>query len=233
MPRRPRLDLPGIPQHIVQRGNNRAACFFCDDDRFTYLDRLASYARRSAVDVHAYVLMTNHVHVLATPQRHGAISTLMQDLGRDYVRLVNSAHKRSGTLWEGRFHSCLIDTDRYFLACMRYIEANPVRACITDDAARYFWSSYRSNALGKPSAMLVPHAAYLALGQAPADRRAAYRNLFASAPNPEIEIALRVHTRQRAAWGSAEFQQRIATVLGRTVSASLPGRPRQARNNGI
>ena len=227
MPRRRRLDLPGVPQHIVQRGNNRGACFFCDDDRFTYLDRLAHHARRLSVEVHAYVLMTNHVHVLATPQQHGAISSLMQDLGRDYVRLVNAAHRRSGTLWEGRFYSCLIDTDRYLLACMRYIESNPVRACIVEDAARYYWSSHRSNALGRASALIVPHAVYVALGPTAPERCAAYRALFASAAMAGDEEALRIHTRQRAAWGSSEFQQKVEAAVGRKVSASLPGRPRR------
>ncbi len=217
----------------MQRGNNRGACFFSDDDRFAYLDRLAHHANRLGVDVHAYVLMTNHVHVLATPQRHGAISTYMQDLGRDYVRLVNSAHRRTGTLWEGRFHSCLIDTDRYLLTCMRYIEFNPVRAGIVTDAAAYAWSSYRSNAQGQTSAMLRPHAVYLALGDSMPERCAAYRSLFALPHDPEEENALRLHTQQRAAWGSVDFQRQIAAVLGREVAACPPGRRRRTPLNGI
>jgi putative transposase len=233
MPRRRRLDLPGIPQHVVQRGNNRGACFFSDGDRFAYLDRLAHYAKRLAVEVHAYVLMTHHVHLLATPQRHGAISTLMQDLGRDYVRLVNSAHRRTGTLWEGRFHSCLVDTDRYLLTCMRYIELNPVRAGMVQDAADYIWSSHRSNALERVGAVLKPHAVYLALGGTAPERCAAYRDLFASLPDPDEENALRLHTRQGAAWGSAGFQREIAAALGRAVTASPPGRPRRTPLNGI
>ena len=233
MPRRCRLDLPGIPQHIVQRGNNRGACFFSDDDRVAYLDRLSHHADRLSVDVHAYVLMTNHVHLLATPQRHGAASTLMQDLGRDYVRLVNCAHRRSGTLWEGRFHSCLVDTDRYLLACMRYIESNPNRAGMVIDAADYRWSSFRSNALGKVSPLLVPHEVYCALGASAFERCAAYRVLFASARDAEDENALRLHTRQRAAWGSLDFQRKVALALGRKVTASAPGRPRRNLDNGI
>ena len=233
MPRRCRLDLPGIPQHIVQRGNNRGACFFCDDDRVAYLDRLNHHAGRLSVEVHAYVLMTNHVHLLATPQRNGAASTLMEDLGRDYVRLVNCAHRRSGTLWEGRFHSCLVDTDRYLLACMRYIESNPSRAGMVIDAAHYRWSSFQTNAFGQASTLLVPHEVYRALGANALERCAAYRVLFASACDPADEDALRLHTRQRAAWGSLEFQRKVGSALGRRVTASAPGRPRRNLDNGI
>jgi len=233
MPRRRRLDLPGIPQHIVQRGNNRGACFFCDDDRFAYLDRVKHHANRLAVDVHAYVLMTNHVHMLATPQRLGAISTWMQDVGRDYVRLVNSARRRTGTLWEGRFHSCLVDTDRHLLTCMRYIEFNPVRAGMVTDATDYTWSSCRANALGQLNALLKPHATYLALGGSVPERCAAYRGLFALTRDLEEENTLRLHTQQRAAWGSVDFQRRVAAALGREVAASSPGRPRRTLLNGI
>jgi putative transposase len=157
----------------------------------------------------------------------------MQDHGRDYVRLVNCAHRRSGTLWEGRFHSCLVDTDGYLLSCMRYIESNPVRARMATDAADYHWSSFRSNALGQLSALLTPHAVYLALGGTALERCAAYQALFASARDAEDENALRVHTRQRAAWGSLDFQRRISTALGRKVTASPPGRPRRKADNGI
>jgi putative transposase len=233
MPRRRRLDLPGIPQHIVQRGNNRGVCYFSDDDRCAYLDRLSHHARRLEVDVHAYVLMTNHVHLLATPRRYGAISTLMQDLGRDYVRLVNAANRRTGTLWEGRFHSCLIDSDRYLLICMRYIELNPVRARIVTDPADYAWSSHGSNALERASALLTAHDVYRALGGSARERCATYRALFAAAPDPEEENALRLHTRQRAAWGTERFQRKVAAALGRQVTANPPGRPRRAPLNGI
>lgn len=233
MPRRRRIDLPGIPQHIVQRGNNRGVCFFSDEDRRAYLDRLAHHAGRLDVELHAYVLMTNHVHLLATSWRHGGVSTLMQDLGRDYVRLVNAAYRRTGTLWEGRFHACLIDSERYLLACMRYIELNPVRAGMVDDPSEYFWSSYRANAQGRPDLLITQHDTYRALGTSAPERSAAYRVLFASALDPDDEQALRLHTRQRATWGSERFQREIAAALGRRVTANPPGRPRRTEINGI
>jgi len=233
MPRRRRIDLPGIPQHIVQRGNNRGVCFFSDEDRRAYLDRLAHHAGRLDVAVHAYVLMTNHVHLLATSRRHGGVSTLMQDHGRDYVRLVNAAYRRTGTLWEGRFHACLIDSERYLFACMRYIELNPVRAGMVCDPSEYCWSSYVANALGLSDSLVTAHETYRVLGASAQERSAAYRALFASALDPDDEQALRVHTRQRAAWGSERFQREIAAALGRPVAANPPGRPRRPEINGI
>lgn len=233
MPRRRRIDMPGIPQHVVQRGNNRGVCFFTDDDRYAYLDRLMHHAAKLTIEVHAYVLMTNHVHLLLTPRRHGAVSTLMQDLGRDYVQLVNAAYHRSGTLWEGRFHSCLIDSERYLLTCMRYIELNPIRAGVASSPENYHWSSFRSNALGRQSSMLTPHSAYCALGASTQECCAAYLALFASALDAEDVQALRRHTQQRAAWGTERFQQEIAAMLGRPVAAVPRGRPPRVRVNGI
>ena len=225
MPRRRRIDLPHIPQHIVQRGNNRGACFFCEDDRLGYLDLLSRHARRLSVKLHAFVLMTNHVHLLATPQHHGAVSTLMQDLGREYVRTVNGAHRRTGTLWEGRFHACLVQSERYLLSCMRYIELNPVRAGMVDDPASYRWSSYRTNALNESSAVTTPHAAYVQLGTTVDERCASYRTLFCAEPDADDALALRAHTKQSAAWGSESFQREIEATLGRRVTVRPPGRP--------
>ena len=128
MPRPNRLNLPGVPQHVTQRGNNRQACFFEDADYRLYLSLLAAACQRHQCTVHAYVLMTNHVHLLITPQFAQGVSLLMRDLGRDYVRQVNQAYRRTGTMWEGRFKSSLVDSEDYCLACYRYIELNPVRA---------------------------------------------------------------------------------------------------------
>jgi putative transposase len=230
MPRRRRLDLPNVPQHIVQRGNNRGACFFCDDDRLAYLMLLSRHARRLGVDVHAYVLMTNHVHLLVTPRAHGAVSTLMQDIGREYVRTVNSVHRRTGTLWEGRFHACLVESERYLLTCMRYIELNPVRAGMVDEASCYRWSSHRANALNESSDLIAAHHVYLALASSDADRCAAYRALFRTAPNNDEMQALRRHTRQRAAWGGERFQREVECALGRKAFANARGRPRRPVN---
>lgn len=178
MARLPRLCLPGVPQHVVQRGNNRHACFFTDQDYPRFLDTLQHSAERFEVKVHAYVLMTNHVHLLLTHARAGAVSRMMQSLGRSYVRYVNEHYQRSGTLWEGRFKSTLVDTERYFLAVSRYIELNPVRAGMVEHPMNYPWSSYRSNALGESTELLTPHPCYLTLGGSDHQRQVCYRGLF-------------------------------------------------------
>lgn len=181
MSRPPRLSLPGLPQHIVQRGNNRCACFITDADRAAYLARLRELCLRHSVAVHAFVLMSNHVHLLATPACADGISRLMHGLGSWYVRHFNRSHERSGTLWEGRFWSSVIQCPRYLLAVSRYIELNPVRAGMVRHPADYVWSSYRMNGMGYHIQLLSPHAEYLALGATPQARRSAYRRLFGMA----------------------------------------------------
>ncbi|PTA73523.1 MULTISPECIES: transposase [unclassified Stenotrophomonas] len=160
MPRPPRIDAPGYPQHVVQRGNNRQPVFFTDGDHVAYLRLLCQHADQQHCRVHAYVLMDNHVHLLATPDVSGGLSRMMQAVSRTYVRRVNDRQGRTGTLWEGRFHSTLVDTDRYLLACQRYIELNPVRAGRVARPGDYRWSSYRANAHGRPNALLKPHSAF-------------------------------------------------------------------------
>jgi len=147
MARLPRIELPDIPQHIIQRGNNHSFCFGSNEDFSAYLYWLKEYSKKYCVDIHARVLMTNHVHLLCTPRKPKAISQLMQSLGRRYVQYFNYTYKRTGTLWEGRFKSCVIDEDSYLLHVYRYIELNPVRASMVTDPSDYIWSSYRINAL--------------------------------------------------------------------------------------
>ncbi|CAA0114175.1 Uncharacterised protein [Halioglobus japonicus] len=157
MPRLPRLYAPGCAHHIIQRGNNRADCFFENADRVRYLEFLAEASVKNRVAIHAYVLMTNHVHLLVSPDTPESCGKMMQSLGRRYVRLINDRYKRSGTLWEGRYKSTLVDTDAYFFAVSRYIEMNPVRAGIATAPQEYPWSSYPANALGKRNSLLTPH----------------------------------------------------------------------------
>jgi len=178
MARMPRIDVPGAPQHLIARGNNRAACFLTDQDRHVYLRYLAEAADDCACAIHAYVLMTNHVHLLATGHEPRAISRLMQSIGRRYARYFNHVHERTGTLYEGRFKSSLIDSDAYFLTVMRYVELNPVRAGLADHPVRFRWSSFRANASGAPAKPLTPHALYLELGGANSDRARHYQRLF-------------------------------------------------------
>ena len=155
MPRKSRMYLPTIPCHVVSRGNNRDACFYADEDYLFYLECLGDACDKYAVALHAYVLMTNHVHLLLTPRDELGISRVMQSVGRRYVQYINYTYRRSGTLWEGRHKASLIDADRYLLACYRYIELNPVRANMVVDPADYRWSSYRVNAGLQPRRRLI------------------------------------------------------------------------------
>lgn len=178
MPRLPRYAPSELPSHIIQRGNNRQPCFADDQDRAVYHACLEEASRRYCVDVHAMVLMTNHAHLLVTPRGSGSVSAMMQALGRDYVSWFNKRHTRTGTLWEGRFRSFVIESETYLLRCYRYIELNPVRAGIVTEPGQYSWSSYRQNAWGYASSVIVQHPVYLALGKSPDERRAQYRALF-------------------------------------------------------
>ena len=178
MPRKPRFQLPGIPQHIIQRGNNRDPCFYSEEDYTRYLEDLKDALDRNNCALHAYVLMTNHVHLLVTPFTDHGISHMMQDLGRKYVQYINHTYKRSGTLWEGRYKSSLIDSEAYLLTCMRYIELNPVRASMVTHPADYKWSSYRFNTQGEDNPILTSHPHYIALDAKDTDRLHAYRELF-------------------------------------------------------
>src|SRR5437016_8108974 len=177
MPRHPRITMAEVPVHIIQRGNNRSACFHADDDYGLYLAHLRELAAGFECAVHAYCLMTNHVHLLLTPQRAEGCALLMKHLGQRYVQHVNRTYRRSGTLWEGRFRSCLTDSEHYLLACHRYIELNPVRAAIVRHPRQYRWSSYRVNAEGKASDLIMPHEQYRRLGRSAQARRQAYREL--------------------------------------------------------
>lgn len=226
MPRAPRLDVPGYPRHVVQRGNDRQACFLRHRDRLAYLGALQDALRTCDCRLHAYVLMDNHVHLLVTPEREGGLWRMMQSLGRRYVRWFNDVHRRTGTLWEGRYKDCLVESDRYLLACQRYIELNPVRAGIAASPGDWHWSSYAANAWGKADPLLSPHPTYLALGADPGRRFEAYRGLF-QAPGLATETDLiRRHTASRRALGSERFVQDISRRLGRPAAAGQAGRPR-------
>jgi putative transposase len=195
MPRRARAVLPGFALHVVQRGINRNPCFLNDSDFAAYLKLLSEFSTRFNCAVHAYCLMTNHVHLLLTPQTADSCSLLMKNLGQCYVQRVNHRLGRSGTLWEGRFHSCLVNTDGYVLACYRYIELNPVRAGMVSSPEQYRWSSYATNAHGIPNALLTAHSAYEALAEQSDLRAHAYKDLCTSAPAPFIVEEIRKATR--------------------------------------
>ena len=227
MPRRARLALPNVPLHIIQRGNNRQACFYAEEDYRFYLDWLREHADKIGCQIHAYVLMTNHVHLLISAERPDAPGVLMKALGQRYVQYVNRTYRRSGTLWEGRFRSCLTQEESYLLACQRYIELNPVRADMVTHPAEYRWSSYRGNAQGEPDGLLKPHSLYLALGEDAASREAAYRELFRYELEPGLVDEIRRATNGNYALGNAAFAEQVTSALGRRAVPGKSGRPRR------
>jgi REP-associated tyrosine transposase len=225
MPRRARLRIADAPLHIIQRGNNRSVCFFADHDYGCYLHHLGELSARYACSIHAYVLMTNHVHLLLTPRRPDGASLLMKHLGQRYVQYVNRVYERSGTLWEGRFRSSIVQAEAYLLRCQRYIELNPVRAGMVDSPGAYRWSSFAANALGRIDRLVTPHPVFLALGAHEARRRKAYLELFRS----ELESAeleeIRLSANAGYALGNERFRKEIALALGRRAGPGKPGRP--------
>lgn len=225
MPRQPRIDLPGIAQHVIQRGNDRQPCFFTELDYQRYRTELRELALRADVAIHAYVLMTNHVHLLMTPAESGQISWLMQALGRRYVRHVNDRYHRTGTLWEGRYKSCPVGDHPHLLQCARYIELNPVRAAMVAEPGHYAWTSYRLTAHGANDPLVQPHPAYLQLGETPRERQTTWRALVMQAVPPEETEAIRRHLQRQHAFGPDRFRKAIEAQLGRSCGPRRIGRP--------
>ena len=213
MARLPRLYMQGCPQHIIQRGNNRQACFFAEEDYIFYLDKLLKSSEKYKVAIHAFVLMTNHVHLLATPREASSISLMMQSVGRSYVGYVNHTYERTGTLWEGRYKSTLVNSEQYLLTVSRYIELNPVRAVMVEHAAEYPWSSYQSNAVGKEIKLITPHPLYLQLGAVPSQRQERYRSLFDGHMPAHTLDEIRDATNKGWVLGNNQFQQQVELAL--------------------
>jgi len=213
--RLPRYVLPGQPQHVIQRGNNRCAMFAAAVDYRVFLNCLTTACTAHSCHVHAYVLMTNHVHVLMTPETPAGIGRVMQSVGRRYVRYFNDTYRRSGTLWEGRYRATLIDSEAYLFTCYRYIELNPVRAGLVAGPADYPWSSYGANALGRRDTLVRPHARYSALGTGADSRRSAYRALFLDAIGEATLRRIRESTHTGWALGDDRFRREITKRLNR------------------
>ena len=232
MARLPRFVIPGQPQHIIQRGNNRQAIFAADADYLFFRDALVEAASEQGLVIHAYVWMTNHIHLLATPETGSAISRVFQSVGRRYVQYFNATYQRSGTLWEGRYRATVVDSERYLMTVTRYIELNPVRAGMVGTPGDYRWSSYRRNARGAtgPDAdWLTPHPQYLNLGRSDSERQLAYQGLFQTAIPLSDLTDIRDCTHKGWALGSGRFKEQIET-LGQRRAASLGvGRPRKDR----
>jgi len=230
MPRKPRMYLPGVPFHVIQRGNNRGNCFFSDSDYRVYLDCLGDASRRYGLDVHAYVLMTNHVHLLMSPEREDSISRAMQSIGRRFVQHINRSYGRTGTLWEGRHRASPVDQDRYLLSCMRYIELNPVRAKMVQTAGEYHWSSYLCNAHNVPSLLVSRHRLFEALGCDEESRANAYRALFDKLPGKDDLKLIRRSVHLSMPTGDDHFHRQIEQALGRAVGYSRRGRLNRIRD---
>lgn len=217
MARWSRIVAPGLPIHVTQRGHNRDITFHDEEDFACFREILHHASRRAACAVHAYVLMSNHVHVLLTPSHPLGPARMMQCVGSRFVRFWNRRHRRTGTLWDGRFKSSVVDTDRYFLTCTRYIDMNPVRAGMVTDAARYEWSSYRQLAHGIQDDLLTLHPAYKALADTPESRHAAYR-AFCQQPAPARATgSIRHAIRGGGAVGEARFLGHLESTLKRPV----------------
>lgn len=229
MARQPRFFVPGEALHVIQRGNNREPVFARDADYRIFLEYLAQAIRQHGVLVHAYVLMTNHVHLLATPLCKPSLPKALQSVGRRYVQYYNTVHQRSGTLWEGRYRATVVDSEQYLLTCMRYIELNPVRAGMVRHPGEYRWSSYHANACGAPSILISRHELYHRMAPSDPERQDAYRQLF-RAQLPEIDVeAIRDATNRNWALGGEKFKQRIEMISGRRSDRMRMGRPSRVR----
>ena len=225
MPRKPRFYLPGLPVHVYQRGHNKQPVFFEEEDYLVYLRHLKAVADTFDCKIHAYVLMTNHIHLLVTPKTSDGISLLFQGIGRHFVPYINKTYERRGSLWEGRHKSSVIGADDYLLSCMRYIELNPVRANMVEHPDQYRWSSYTCNALGVDNAIIKPHELYLSLAGTANKQQAAYRALFASAVKKDESDLIYASLQSGTPIGNDKFTTYIESVTRRKIGFIKVGRP--------
>jgi putative transposase len=225
LPRKPRFFLAGVPAHIIQRGHSREPVFYENDDYAAYLHWLDEAADRYDCEIHACVLMTNHIHLLLTPNDKQGISRMMQYIGRRYVPYINHTYGSSGSICEGRYKASLIEDEQYLLTCMRYIELNPVRANMTNNPAQYRWSSYRFNAQGKDNKLITPHPVYRQLGRSLDARCDAYKSLFSAHIDPEDLKDIRSALQTGTPLGNDNFREKIETKLKAKVGQARRGRP--------
>jgi len=228
MPRKPRLVIPGQPQHVIIRGVNREPVFYGEADYQYYLRRLNEALIKHDCALHAYVLMTKHVHLLLTPINKTSIAKTIQTLGRYYVQYFNFTYGRTGTLWEGRYKASLVDTEHYLLTCYRYIELNPVRAQMVEHPADYPWSSYRHYALGQTNPMITPHDQYQALGHNEEERQESYRALFKAHISERQLEAIREAANKEWVLGSDYFKEKISQKIQRRVTPLPRGGDRKS-----
>lgn len=233
MPRPHRIVVAGLPHHATQRGNNRMPIFLDDSDSIKCRELLLAASLKYECAIHHYVLMGNHLHLLATPQRATSLSRMMQSVELNYARYFNERYERTGTLWEGRFRSAVIESGRYYFTCGRYIEMNPVRALLVDHPGSYRWTSFHCNATGGADSLVTPHPLYDELGTDAQSRRMAYLALFPDHLDPETCDALRRATRRRSVFGSAQFITDLEAMLKCPVQAGPHGGRRQKTQQNI
>ncbi len=231
MARLPRFTLPGQPQHVILRGNNRNDIFAAEEDYHFFKECLGKAAQENGCDIHAYALMTNHIHLLLTPQLENSISKMMQSVGRRYVQYFNYRQNRTGTLWEGRYKATLIDSERYLLTCMRYIEMNPVRASMVTRPGEYPWSSYLCHAEGETDTLISEHGLYISLGRNKEERQSAYRALFDAVMEESDVEAIRSATNKGWVLGDGAFKEKMALKTARRLNPLPKGRPRRLPEN--
>ena len=234
MPNRLRFSLIGVPQHIVQRSHNLEACFLADEDYLFYLRCLKEAARSHACRVHAYVLMPNHMHLLATPRTRGGFTGMLQTVRDRYAQHIRHAYRRSNALWDGRYQASLVQPDRYLLDCYRYIEFHAVRAGIAKHPANYRWSSHAHHALGVADELITEHAKYRNLGADAGERRQAYRELSRDPLEPAVFDAIGAALNEEGVLGDEQFRQQIEIAQKRRLSPGEAGQPfRQGENYAL
>ena len=233
MPRQARFIVPDIALHVIQRGHNRNACFRHDTDRLAYLSSLAELLGKTCCALHAYCLMTNHIHLLLTAPNGQACATLMRNLGQRYAQYFNRRYERTGALWEGRYRSCLVDSAAYVLACYRYIERNPVRAAMVSSPEQYRWSSFAGNCGRVANPLLTPHAEYAALGMEVGARNRAYGNMIGQADDPEFLRAIRDATNGGLALVDAALKSKLEAQSGRRLEHKKPGPAPASEPSGL
>jgi putative transposase len=229
MARMPRLFVAGFPQHIIQRGNNRSACFYAEADYAFYLKKLSEAAELHRVKIHAFILMTNHTHILATGHNRHSIPRMMQALGRSYVQYINITYKRTGTLWEGRYRAPIVSSSTHLLTLCQYIELNPVRARMVTLPGQYPWSSYRHNAMGIPIGLITEHEEYKNLGETNSARILNYRKRFPTNLPDEIVEEIRLCTNKGWVIGNDKFRREMEEALGRKIHGNTSGGDRKSK----
>ena len=231
MPRQSRMFQANTPCHIISRGNNRNACFYRREDYLFYLECLSDACIKHAALLHAYVLMTNHVHLLITPSSKEAIPKIIQSIGRRYVQYINTTYQRTGTLWEGRYKACLVDAEQYLLFCYVYIELNPVRAHMVEHPADYLWSSYAVNAGIRPRRQLIMHEVYEKLGTDHTSRCQAYKELCLMGLDQKVIESIQQASTFSIPLGNNKFKQQIEQALARKIGRAKRGRPLKTEEN--